>query len=136
MRWIREFTHSLRNSRTCGNLLPRPAGAHAGRLLADEVRSWPRVLVADLDEDPAPLTSPGQGEASVELAAMQHEGQVAGLGTQHLRRSLVPDDHRAGAAHVILVHALELTGRHVVIVHRHREPADSWIERWALGHRP
>jgi hypothetical protein len=61
---------------------------------------------------------------------------VARLSTQHLGSSLVPDDHRTGSAHVILVHAFELASGHLVVVDRHREPADSRIERRALGHGP
>jgi hypothetical protein len=57
----------------CGYLLPGPAGADAGRLLGNDVGARLGVVVADLDEDPAPLTCAGQRETAGELGAPQHE---------------------------------------------------------------
>ena len=50
--------------------------------------------------------------------------------------ALIPDDHRAGAARLPLVHALELTGRQRMVLDRHGQPPDRRVQRRALGHRP
>src|ERR1035438_478302 len=92
-------------------LLPGPAAARARRALRDDVRAGPGVFVADFDEDPAMLAGTGQGEAAGELAARQDEGHMVWLRAHDLRRALIPDDHRAAAARLALVHALEVTCR-------------------------
>ena len=43
--------------------LPGPAAPHAGRPFRHDVRPGTRGLVANLDQDPAPLAGPGQREA-------------------------------------------------------------------------
>ena len=50
--------------------------------------------------------------------------------------SLIPDDHRAGAAPLAFVHALELTRRQGVIIDWHGQSPDGGVERRPLGHRP
>ena len=67
---------------------------------------------------------------------VQGERQTARLIAGDVGAALVPDDHRAAAPALSLVHALEVAGRQVVICHRHGETADPGIERRALGHRP
>src|SRR5690242_18012704 len=116
--------------------LPGAAAAHAGGLLRHDVRPGTRFLIADLDQDPAPLAGPGQREASGQLATVQHKGEVPGCVPDYLGGPLVPDDHRATAAHLTLMHTLELTGRQGVVFHRHGQPADSRIERWPSRDRP
>src|ERR1700759_5733506 len=91
--------------------LPDAAAPHASRPLRHDVRPGTRRLIADLDQDPAPLAGPGQREAPGQLAAVQHEGDVPGLVPDHLGGPLVPDDHRAAPARLTLMYALELTGR-------------------------
>ena len=49
---------------TARQFLPGTAAPHAGRLFRHDVRPGTRSLVADLDQDPAPLAGPGQREAS------------------------------------------------------------------------
>ena len=49
---------------TARQFLPGTAAPHAGRLFRHDVRPGTRGLVADLDQDPAPLAGPGQREAS------------------------------------------------------------------------
>jgi hypothetical protein len=100
-------------------LLPGPAAADAGRALGHDVRACPCVIIADLDEDPATLTSPGKREAALQLAAMQDEGHMTRLVPHDLGGALVPDDHRPAAAPVILVNALEVTRGQGVIFYRH-----------------
>jgi hypothetical protein len=60
---------------------------------------------------------------------MQGEGKMAGLIAGHLSASLIPDDHRAAAARVSLVHAFELAGRQLVILDRDRQAANGRIKR-------
>jgi hypothetical protein len=67
---------------------------------------------------------------------------VAGLVADDLRRALVPDDDRAAAAAAAavlgrsLVHALELAGGQLVVLHRHGEAPDGRVERGAFRHGP
>jgi hypothetical protein len=42
--------------------LPGAAAPHTGRLFRDDVGPGSRGLIADLDQDPAPLAGPGQRE--------------------------------------------------------------------------
>src|SRR5205814_8567317 len=60
-------------------LLPGPAAAHARGLLGHDVRARPRVLVADLDQDPAALAGAGQAEPAGDLVTVQGEVEVARL---------------------------------------------------------
>src|SRR5215831_11690513 len=119
-----------------GQVLPGPAAAHARRTLGDDVRAFPRVLVPDLDEDPAALAGAGQREATGELAAVRRERQMSRLVPGDVGGALIPDDHGAAAAPGIGVHALELTRFQRVVLDRHGEPPDRGVERGSLGHRP
>src|ERR1019366_2240486 len=76
-----------------GQILPGLAAAHARRAFRDDVRALPGVFVADLDQDPAMLAGPGQGEAAREFAARHDEGHMLWLRAHDLRRALIPDDH-------------------------------------------
>src|ERR1019366_3062018 len=122
-------------ARSC-QVLPGPAAAHARRALRHDVRAGPGVFVADLDQDPAMLAGPGQGEAARELAARHDEGHMLWLRAYDLRRALIPDDHSAAAARLALVNALEVTRRDGVVLDRPRQPPDRGIEGRPLGHRP
>ena len=95
----------------CSDFLPGPSGAHARRAFRNDVRARPRGGVPGLNQDPPALACAGQGEASGQLAAVQGEGQVAGVIAGDLGGSLVPDDHSAAAPQLPLVYPLELTGR-------------------------
>jgi RTX calcium-binding nonapeptide repeat (4 copies) len=119
-----------------GNLLPRPAAAHALGPLGHDVRARARGVVDGLDEDPLALARLGQPEAPGELLAVQHERQVARFVAQHVDGPLVPDDHRAGSAAVPLVDALEVARVEVVVLDGHRQPPNRGIERRTLRDRP
>ena len=83
---------------TSGQFLPGTAAPHAGRAFRHDVRSGPRGLVADLDQNPAALPRPGQRVAPRQLTAAQDERDVPRLVPEDLGGSLVPDDHRSAAA--------------------------------------
>ena len=61
---------------------------------------------------------------------------MPGLVPDDIGGSLVPDDHRAAAARLALVHALELTRRQGMVFDRHGQPPDTRVEGRPLGHRP
>ena len=90
-----------------GQVLPGPAAADTGRALGDDIRARVRVLVTNLDQNPAPLPGAGQGKAAGELAALQPD-RTARFVAENFGPALIPDDHRAAAARLSLVHALEL----------------------------
>src|SRR5207249_3656580 len=106
------------------------------RLLADDIRARPRLLIVCLNQDPAVLARARQPKAAGELLAVEHERQVIGLLSMDLHRPLVPDDHGTGTACGLLVHALELTCGEREILDRHGETLDRGIERRALRHGP
>ena len=118
------------------DFLPGPAGAHASRAFRDDVGARPRGAVSGLNEDPAALAGTGQGEAPGQLAAMQGDGQMARVVAGDLGGSLVPDDHGAAAPQLSFVHALELTGRQLVILDRDGQAAYRRIERRSLRDGP
>src|SRR5260221_1575539 len=91
-----------------GQLLPGPAAADAAWMLGADIRARLRVLVTALDQIPAPLPGAGQGKAAGEFAALQPDRQMARFVAENLGRALNPDDHRAAAARLSLVHALEV----------------------------
>jgi hypothetical protein len=78
----------------------------------------------------------GEREAACQLAAMQDKGQPAWLVANDLGRALIPDDHRAAAATVPRVHALEVARRQGMVLDRHGQPARCRVERRPLGHGP
>jgi hypothetical protein len=86
------------------------------------------MFVAGLHQDPPARTGPGQGEAAGQLAAVQRERQMTRLVAGDVGGALVPDDHRAAASPLALVHALELARRHGVILNGHRQAPDRGIE--------
>src|SRR5258708_15181989 len=90
-----------------GQFLPGPAAADAGWMLGDDIRACVRVLVTDLDQNPAPLPGAGPGKAAGQLAALQPDRQMARLGAAAFGRALHPDDHGPSAAPLSLLHALE-----------------------------
>ena len=61
------------------HFLPGPAAPDAGGPFGHRVRTGPRVVVAGLDQDPAPLASAGQREAPGQLAAVQNERDMSRL---------------------------------------------------------
>jgi hypothetical protein len=81
-----------------GQVWPGPAAADAGWMRGDDVPARVRVLVTDLDQNPAPLSGAGQGKAAGELAALQPDRQMTGFVAEDLGRALIPDDHRAASA--------------------------------------
>jgi hypothetical protein len=119
-----------------GKLLPGPAAADARGKLRHDVRARPRLLVAGLHQDPPARAGAGQGEAAGQLAAAQRERQVSRLVAGDVGGALVPDDHRAAASPLALVHALELTGRQGVILNGDGQAPDRGIERGSLRHGP
>ena len=60
-------------------VLPGLAAAHARGTLGDNIRASSRVLVADLDQNPAALAGLGQTEPAGKLAAIQGERQMPQL---------------------------------------------------------
>src|SRR6266567_1299421 len=130
------FASGMAGLRLAPQFLPGTPASHTGRPFRHDVRSGTRGLVADLDQDPAPLAGPGQREAAGQFAAVQDEGDMPGLVPGHLGGPLVPDDHRATSARLALMHALELTRRQGMVFHRHGQPPHTRIERRSLGHRP
>jgi hypothetical protein len=118
------------------DLLPGPAAAHASRTFRDDVGARPRGAVCGLDQDPAALAGAGQGEASGQLAAVQGDRQVARVIAGDLSGSLIPDDHGAAAPPLSFVHALELSGRQLVIFDRDGQAAHRRIQRGSLRDGP
>ena len=59
----RAFTQGSPALLRAEQFLPGATAPHAGRPFRHDVRSGTRGLVADLDQDPAPLAGPGQREA-------------------------------------------------------------------------
>jgi hypothetical protein len=116
--------------------LPGHAASHACWLLSDDIRARARILVADLDQNPALLPGPRQPEAARKLSAMQHKRQMRRLVAHDLGRSLIPDDHRASAPPLAGVNTLEISCRHRVVLDRHRQPPDPGVKRGPPGHRP
>src|ERR1700677_4047743 len=114
--------------RLARKFLPGPAAADARRALGHEVGAWPCVIVADLDEDPATRTGPGQCEDAPQLVSTQDERHVTWLVPHDIGGAFIPDDHCPAAAPVTLVHPLEVTGGQRVILHRHGQPADYRVE--------
>ena len=96
--------------------------------LSDNVRAGARTLVAGLDQDPAALPGPGQGESAGELAAVQPHGQVAGLVAGDLGPALVPDDDRACAACLPLPDPFKVTRGQRMVLDRDGQPPDTGIE--------
>ena len=94
------------------------------------------MAIAGLDQNPAALAGAGQGESSGELAAVQQDGQMAGLITDDLSIALIPDDHRARAACLPGPDPLIITGGQGVVLHWHGQPPDTGIKRWPFGNRP
>ena len=119
-----------------GQVLPGPAAADAGRTLGDDIRARVRVLVTDLDQNPAPLPGAGQGKAAGELAALQPDRHMTGFVAEDSGRALIPDDHRAAAALLSLVHALEVARLQRVVAGWHGQPAHCRIKGWPLGNGP
>src|SRR5919206_1455627 len=119
-------------------LADRPPAAHGARLLGHDVAAAARAVVDHLHQDPAPRPRLGQREAAPQLVAVQREGEVAGgeVAVQRRVLALVPDDHRAAAARLAGVHALELALLQGVVLDRHGEPALGGVERRPLRHRP
>ena len=106
-----------------GQVLPGPAAADAGGTLGDDIRARVRVLVTDLDQNPAPFPGAGQGKAAAELAALQPERQMTRFVAEDLGWALIPDDHRAAAARLSVVHALEVARLQRVVLDWHGQPA-------------
>ena len=67
-----------------GQVLPGPAAADAGWMLGDDIRARVRVLVTDLDQNPAPLPGAGQDKAAGELAALQPDRQMTRFVAENL----------------------------------------------------
>ena len=105
-------------------------------MLGDDIRARVRVLVTDLDQNPAPLPGAGQGKAAGELGALQPDRQVTRFVAEDLGRALIPDDHRAAAARLSLVHALEVARLQRVVLDWHGQPAQCRIKGWPLGNGP
>src|SRR5579859_4075466 len=87
-------------------LLPGPAAPHALRPLSHNVRTWARILVAGLDQDPTRLPGLRECEAARKLPAMQDERQMPRLVAHRLGGPLIPQDNRAGAAFLPVVDTL------------------------------
>src|SRR5258708_22003284 len=119
-----------------GQVLPGPAAADAGGMLGDDIRALVRVLVTDLDQNPAPLPGAGQGKAAGELAALQPERQMTGFVAEDLGRALIPDDHCAAAARLSVVHALEVARFQGMVLDWHGQPAHCRIKGRSLGNGP
>jgi hypothetical protein len=58
------------------------------------------------------------------------------LVAEDLGRALIPDDHRAAAARLSLVHALEVARLQRVVAGWHGQPAQCRIKGWPLGNGP
>jgi hypothetical protein len=86
---------------------PGHAASHAYRLLSDDIRTRARLLVSDLDEDPALCGGSCQREATGKLVAMQDKRQVPRFVAHDLRGSLIPDNHSAGATYLATMNTLE-----------------------------
>src|SRR5260221_4605847 len=118
-----------------GKVLQGPAAADAGGMLGDDIRARVRVLVTDLDQDPARLPGAGQGKAAGELAALQPERQRPGFVAEDLGGALIPDDHGAAAARLSIVHALEVARLQRVVFDWQGKPAHCRIKGRPLGNR-
>jgi hypothetical protein len=90
-------------------LLPRLPASHACWLFSDDVRARARILVADLDQDPALLPGPRQPKAARKLSAVQDKRHMARLVTHDLGGPLIPNDHRAGSAFLAAVNTFEIS---------------------------
>ena len=119
-----------------GQVLPGSAAADAGGTLGDDIRARVRVLVTDLDQNPAPLAGAGQGKAAGELAALQPERQMTRFVAEDLGWALIPDDHRAAASRLSVVHALEVARLQRVVLDWHGQPAQSRIKGRSLRNGP
>src|SRR5258708_36352387 len=119
-----------------GQVLPGPAAADAGWMLGDDIRARVRVLVTDLDQNPAPLPGAGQGKAAGELAALQPERQMTRFVAEDLGRALIHDDHRAAAARLSVVQALEVARFQRVVLDWHGQPPLCRIQGRSLGNGP
>src|SRR5258708_2503752 len=105
-------------------------------MLGDDIRARLRVLVTDLDQDPAPLPVAGRGKAAGELAARQPERQMTRFVAEDLGWALIPDDDRAAAARLSVVHALEVARLQRVVLDWHGRPAQCRIKGRSLGNGP
>jgi hypothetical protein len=61
---------------------------------------------------------------------------MPGLVAPDVGDSLIPDDHRAGAARVAAMNTLEIPCGHRVVLDGHSEPPYPGVKRRSLGHRP
>src|SRR5258708_20554457 len=119
-----------------GQVLPGPATPDAGRTLGDDIRARMRVLVTDLDQNPAPLRGAGQGKAAGEFAALHPDRQMTRFVAEDFGRALIPDDHCAAAARLSVVHALEVARFQRVILDWHGQPPQCRIKGRSLGNGP
>ena len=58
------------------------------------------------------------------------------LVSHDLGRSLIPDNHRAGSAHLADMYTLEIPRRHLMVLDGHRKPPDPGVKRGSPRHRP